>query len=468
MSFRTKIMLCTAVLIALAFGLGGTLLISLSFQNALDQQEERAVQSFQTVQSTLGLVNSVSSQTQEEDVVSVLRQMDTQSGGAWLALRITSEGEVLYQSTGAETSLLHSLWEEVSSEGGLLERFTDGEGHYLQIASPFLINEQTYCLEALYDSSEAYRDRDNQQRSYRQIFWLVVLAGAAVSWLVAGLLTRPLRRLSAASRALAEGNLSSRSRIQTGDEIGRLSRDFDRMADSMEDYIRRLQESMRHQEEFMGSFAHELKTPMTSIIGYADMLRGQSLTGEEVREAANYIFSEGVRLERLSLKLLDLLVLRKEDFRLVPVELIPFARQIKGMLEPVMRRHEITLRVYCRPGRCQMEPELAKSLVINLIDNARKAMDGPGEIILNMRPTEEGCLIQVADNGRGIPPEEIDKITEAFYRVDKSRSRAQGGAGLGLALCGEIVRIHHGTLQFESRPGAGTLVTAELKGGATA
>ena len=85
MSFRTKIMLCTAVLIALAFGLGGTLLISLSFQNALDQQEERAVQSFQTVQSTLGLVNSVSSQTQEEDVVSVLRHMDTQSGGAWLA-----------------------------------------------------------------------------------------------------------------------------------------------------------------------------------------------------------------------------------------------------------------------------------------------------------------------------------------------------------------------------------------------
>lgn len=236
----------------------------------------------------------------------------------------------------------------------------------------------------------------------------------------------------------------------------------------MEDYIRRLQENMRHQEEFMGSFAHELKTPMTSIIGYADMLRGQSLTGEEVREAANYIFSEGVRLERLSLKLLDLLVLRKEDFRLVPVELVPFARQIKGMLEPVMRRHEITLRVYCRPGRCRMEPELAKSLVINLIDNARKAIDGPGEIILNMRPTEEGCLIQVADNGRGIPPEEIDKITEAFYRVDKSRSRAQGGAGLGLALCGEIVQIHHGTLQFESRPGAGTLVTAELKGGAAA
>lgn len=215
----------------------------------------------------------------------------------------------------------------------------------------------------------------------------------------------------------------------------------------------------------MGSFAHELKTPMTSIIGYADLIRSQSLTGEELGEAANYIFHEGTRLEHLSLKLLDLLVLGKDDFPMTEVELTSLARQIKEAMAPVLEGKQVQLHVYCKPGRCRLEPELVKSLVLNLLDNGRKALDGGGTLALSLGPTAEGCLIQVLDNGRGIPKEEIQRLTEAFYRVDKSRSRAQGGAGLGLALCREIVRIHHGTLEFQSEPGRGTLVTVTLKGG---
>ena len=111
-----------------------------------------------------------------------------------------------------------------------------------------------------------------------------------------------------------------------------------------------------------------------------------------------------------------------------------------------------------------MEPELVKSLVLNLLDNGRKALDGGGTLALSLGPTAEGCLIQVLDNGRGIPKEEIQRLTEAFYRVDKSRSRAQGGAGLGLALCKQIVELHNGSIHFDSKPGAGTQVTVTLYG----
>ena len=102
---------------------------------------------------------------------------------------------------------------------------------------------------------------------------------------------------------------------------------------------------------------------------------------------------------------------------------------------------------------------------MNLIENARKALTGGGIIRVYSVMTAEGCQVKVSDNGRGIPQTALSHITEAFYRVDKSRSRAQGGAGLGLTLCAEIARMHHGTISFESEENRGTTVIVDLKGG---
>lgn len=126
----------------------------------------------------------------------------------------------------------------------------------------------------------------------------------------------------------------------------------------------------------------------------------------------------------------------------------------------------IVLQYRCEEGECLMEPDLVKTLLVNILDNARKAMDGGGNIYIVSQMLPDGCLIRVLDTGRGIPETEITHITEAFYRVDKSRSRAQGGVGLGLALCSEIVRMHRGSMKFESRIGNGTCVSIELRGGA--
>ena len=142
-----------------------------------------------------------------------------------------------------------------------------------------------------------------------------------------------------------------------------------------------------------------------------------------------------------------------------------FVDEVDNSLSPVMRKRGV--RLFCRAEqkRVSLEPDLVKSLLYNLIDNAAKAMDGEGIIAVSAIAIPGGCQFQVVDNGRGMEKSELTKITEAFYRVDKSRSRAQGGAGLGLALCREIVRIHHGTLEFQSEPGRGTLVNVTLKGG---
>ena len=237
------------------------------------------------------------------------------------------------------------------------------------------------------------------------------------------------------------------------------------MAEKLQENILTIQDAAARQESFMGNFAHEMKNPMTSIIGYAELIRAQMLDGREQMDAANYIFSEGKRLESLSLKLLNMLDLKKNDISLQLTKPSQLIGSMVQHLERVYREQGIILSCRCEEGWCMLEPDLVRSLLVNLLDNARKAMDKGGNIYVMSQMIEEGCMIKILDTGRGIPQEEIEKITEAFYRVDKSRSRAQGGVGLGLALCSEIVKLHSGSMKFESRVGNGTCVTVELKGG---
>lgn len=116
----------------------------------------------------------------------------------------------------------------------------------------------------------------------------------------------------------------------------------------------------------------------------------------------------------------------------------------------------------------EMEPDLMESVLLNLLDNARKAVGPGGHILLEGSAVPEGYCIRVSDDGHGISPEDLGRITEPFYMVDKSRARAQGGAGLGLTVCQRIVALHGGTLEFESEPGRGTRVSVLVRGEASA
>lgn len=308
--------------------------------------------------------------------------------------------------------------------------------------------------------------RDGQFKTYAAVFAVTIAVCAVLSYFISLWLTKPLDKLTKATKKLAEGELSYRADIRTGDEIGQLSESFDAMAQKLEENVEQLQDAMHRQEEFMGSFAHEMKTPMTSIIGYADLMRTQTLSPEEQSAAVNYIFSEGKRLESLSLKLLDIIVARNTKLELKKVCPAQLIEQTADHLRPVYTKNDIGIECSGDEGECLLEPELVKSLLINLIDNARKALGHGGLIRISSQLTGTGCTIRVRDNGPGIPPEAIAHLTEAFYRVDKSRSRAQGGAGLGLALCSDIARLHNGSIEFESSRETGTCVTVHLNGGA--
>lgn len=430
MKFRAKLTIAMVLLLSLTYGIGGSLMIAQSFSASIDRERDAAVQTYRMVVDVLDLLgDNASPGTAANTVALVLHKLG--SGGSSTAARIRSGAQM---TTMGDTALLGAT----------------ADGTTVQLA---------------FDVTETYTVRQTQQRAYHTTFVILIAIGAAVAWLTSYLLTRPLGTLSRASRELARGNLSYRAPVRSRDEAGQLAADFNRMAGQLEQNVNRIQESMALQERFMADFSHEMKTPMTSIIGYADLLRSQVLTPDEQMDAANYIFSEGKRLEALGLKLLDMLSLDQSKLQLVPASPADLVAGLLEHLKRVYAQKGIALQYRTAEGMCFLEPDLFKTLLVNLMDNARKALDNGGYIYVWQEMLPDGCRVRVLDNGRGIPPEALTHLTEAFYRVDKSRSRAQGGAGLGLSLCNEIVQLHGGTMQFESRVGNGTVVTVELKGG---
>ena len=315
-------------------------------------------------------------------------------------------------------------------------------------------------LATAYDLTDLYRGRDAALRRFLLLEAAVLAAGAAVTAVFARRITRPLRTLTTASAEIADGDYARRTGLHTGDEIETLSSSFDKMADAVQEKITALQADVRQREDFMGAFAHELKTPMTSIIGYADMLRTIQASPAEQYEAAGAIYHEGRRLEALSGKLLALLGLGEETITLQPTALAALWPRLQAACPGV------PLQLPACDAAVQADADLLLDLLCNLVGNAVKASE-PGQPV-EVRAADNGdtVTLTVADHGCGIPQSEISRVTEPFYMVDKSRARKQGGSGLGLALCKRIAEVHGSDLHIESTPGEGTRVSVILRKGA--
>ena len=462
MSYRLKLIITISLLIALSFGIGGTLMITTSFNVTLEQETQSALTTFENTQRTLYLLNSLGDQSDYKTLADALKQMETQNLGQWQALSLKAGDDLLYMS-GSEEMLDHVLPSPSENQCTSLP-VTDQHGHGLLVKSIIMAGSTELEVLARYDLSYVYNLRDTQQRQYLIVYSAVIGFGIVASIILSVALTRHLRRLTVTVRKISGGDLSRRSQIKTHDEFGQLSRDFDVMADKLQESISKLESDMQRQESFMGAFAHELKTPMTSIIGFADLLRQGNMDESTRIMASEYIFSEGKRLERLSFKLLELLLLKKDTLTMTRVWLNTYLGEVERALAPNMKAKNIRLVCKAEAKRVILETDLVKSLLYNLVDNASKAMDNGGIIAVHGIAIPGGCQFQVVDNGRGMEPAELTKITEAFYRVDKARSRSQGGAGLGLALCKQIVELHNGSIQFASTPGKGTRVTVTLYG----
>ena len=186
------------------------------------------------------------------------------------------------------------------------------------------------------------------------------------------------------------------------------------------------------------------------------MLYQRELPRKQVKEAAGYILHEGMRLEALSLKLMDLFVMDRQDFLLEKLDTGGLFENMRPGILPVCGKHGVKLHMDIEEAEIAVEFDLFKTMLLNIIDNAVKAECS--DIWITGKRQQTCYQIRVEDNGKGIPPAELGRITEAFYMVDKSRSRKQHGAGLGMALVAKIAQLHRAGMRVESDGKSGTTI----------
>lgn len=315
-----------------------------------------------------------------------------------------------------------------------------------------------------------FTDLKNYSVQLWKDYVIVILLLAAVSGLVIFLLTtkitRPIRKLTESAQNISSGQYGETVRIKSSDpEISRLSQSFNKMSTITKQKMDELEAEAHKRDIFVADFTHELKTPMTAIIGYAEMLNAYNLNEQERTQAAGAIYKEGKRLEKLSLQLLDLYVYQNDEIEFEAVFLPDLQGQLTDTLRFLSEKYHVAFSVNFLDDCVTANRILLLSLVYNLADNAFKASK-PGDFVAIFTTTAEDIVhFCVKDEGKGIAPESLPLLTAPFYREDKARSRKQGGAGLGLSICREIATLHGTELSFESAPGKGTCVSFDLRKG---
>lgn len=306
------------------------------------------------------------------------------------------------------------------------------------------------------DISGIYEEMTKQMWLFIMIYLVVIFFAVDIVFWLVRMVLKPLTELENTAGAISRGDWEWRCRVRRNDEIGKVSVAFNRMADKMEEQMEELETVSERRRQLLGSLTHELKTPMTSIIGYSDTLLHVKISEEQQKKALEHINSECRRLERLSGKMMTLIGLYDEDrIHKEPYPVDRLVREVADLECYHMQDSQMELLAFSESWECEMDVDLMESLLVNLLDNAIKASK-PGSVI--ELHGEKGC-IWVRDFGKGIPKEEIPRITEAFYMVDKSRSRKAGGIGMGLALCQKIAEIHRANLVIESVVGQGTKIS---------
>ncbi len=330
--------------------------------------------------------------------------------------------------------------------------------HYLETLSRVTVDGDDYYLEKNHSIQQVYDNRDALLQNYYVAMLFLLLFSAVLAVIFSMGFTAPIRRLSQATKGLARGDYSKRVKPSGNDEITDLMEDFNAMADRLEENIDELNDAVRRQEEFTGAFAHELKTPLTSIIGYSELLMSIDISEEARMMSAGYIYQEGKRLERLAYKMMELVRVDKQDIPFRPVKIEELMEAIRATTSPMLIEKGITLKIQTQDACLQGDKDLLLSLLFNLVDNARKASSEGGIIHITGINVSGGYQLEIRDHGRGMPKQEVPRVAEAFYMVDKSRARKEGGAGLGMALCAKIVALHHGQWEIQSAEGKGTTI----------
>ena len=459
---KNRTFLTTLVLFLLSFNLGIVIISITTFKDTVHRAEEKSLDEHYFITSALVKdFHAVESRgiKIEDSLGSLLQPYSYLSSDKKVKLALYKGNQLLY-SNRQEVELPHRFLETPADGDRMVSIQESDQRTHVIVSGKLPAPYDFYTMVYLYDTTDAIN-------AWKQMKNMLFLAGLVLSSLfAAGLLLllnrifRPLTQISQTSRNIAAGAYETRLPVSGNDELAEMAQSFNHMAEEIQEQMHQLETAARQKQQFVDNLAHELRTPLTAIYGYAEYIQKVVRTEEDKLFATNYIMSESRRLQNIAYRLLDMATLRGNKIKRNEVHVSELVRGVEQALSMKAAEEDIQITYEYRLDTLFCDADLMHILLVNLLDNAMKACGRGGVIRLVADLEDNHKVIFVQDNGSGMAEDHLVHITEAFYRVDPSRSRAGGGAGLGLTLCQQIAVSHGAELSFSSEVGKGT--TAKL------
>lgn len=460
MKFRWKVfLLCLGVYLVTLLVTGVTI-TEKTYSSSLDKEIERSLSEQDNLYFTLSLF-LLSNQDKEEDL-----QLEDHSKKIFEFLApnrtyleiYNRDLDLLVANTKANWPFSREeLKKALEGKRNYVLRWKEQQ-HYLFITDLVELKQESYIVVLIKNINFLDQQKKEMYFFFFQAGLFGFLVVAVVTGVMGKIILKPIDSLTETAKDIAAGNYEQRVKSCSKDELGLLAEQFNRMAEEVETRISLLKEEGERKQRFIDNLTHELRTPLTSVLGYAELLLKIKYEEETFRKGLNYIYAEGKRMLNLINSLMDLILLRENLVRLKLQPVWPVLKEVEEIMKFKAVEKGINLIIRGEDLELALDKDLFKAALINLVDNALKASEVGSLVSLGIEKENDQISIYVNDEGKGMEPEQVQKILEPFYRVDKSRSRQEGGIGLGLTICQEIIKIHRGKLLIESQPRKGTTV----------
>lgn len=440
MKLRHRLLLMMLAVFLLLLSIGTGIIIQQSFSSAVNTEKDRALTEAAIIAS------AIYQRAKDLDIQPLRDEMAKQ--------------EAFYKAQGVTLSMLkdgRTLWGDTISLPEILPE--QGARRYLLQDKKLTIAQRlSDSLTLLYarDLSGLYVNRDQ----LLSLALALCLAGSLLILISVFVITRvimkPIDKLQKAAGKITTGDYSVSLPTRGQDETAELARQFEKMVLAVKMREEELKEQAERKQLFIDSLAHEMRTPLTAVMGYARYLQSVDAEEEEQQKALGYIAGEAKRLKNLDETLMSLTRMTHDGAELNPVDIPRLLEEAAGRARPLYEDKGVSLTVQAEDGIWQGDEALLLLIAGNLLQNALTASIPGGTVTLSGEPDR----LSVTDAGIGMTQEQLQRACDPFYKADKARTRKAGGAGLGLTLAKQASLLLGAHLQLTSRPGEGT--TASL------
>lgn len=451
LSYKIFLGICIPSIIALI--LISRILIYRSFSNDINNEIARCIQEYRIIEGNIE--NSLKNSTSSKETVLSAYSDYYRNNGIYFAYY--ENAEKVYKSEELPETINTNIL-NVDSENYLTYIQNEKDKHFLLISSKL---SDSQILIYARNVNSIYEIRNNLISLTEVLIIAIIFIVAIIAYFISKNLTKPLDKMQGEMEKLAVGDYNINLK-ESNTEFGRLAKSFNKMSKELENRNNELIDMVNSKQTFIDNLSHEINTPLTSILGYAELLEKAECTEEQRTRFLINIQKETKRIKDIHRKLLLLSYKRNVDLEMKAINADEIFKEIEAVVKFKVKEHNIQLIIENKAKEFYGDATLIVMCISNIISNAINASKDGSKIIVQGYEDNKNAYVRVIDEGQGISKENIDKIVEPFYRVDKARSRKNGGAGLGLSICTSIMNLHNGKMKIESEIGKGSIFCLEF------